>query len=240
MPGYISHTLMAKDVYKRLNNENVNLNYMITFSLGGDLSKYSKCRKDSHDIKQDEFIHSMADYMKKNNLIDDKELLGVLYGHICHYVMDDMLHPFIRKINNSCVKNKKNHTLIEGYYDNYLLNKKENTSVDKYNNNLLFKGKVNKKVKDMINYAYKKTYDVKNVSYYYKFNLSLYKKIKYLYKLVKLDKLKKYSGYDEFRSNNKSIDLINYDTTNLDSLYESSVNKALEYIEEIDKYLKYY
>ena len=240
MPAYISHTLMAKDVYNKLEDKNVDLNYMITFSLGGDLCKYSKCRKDSHNIKQDEFIHSMADYMKKNNLIDDKELLGVLYGHICHYIMDDMLHPFIRKIDKSCIKNKNNHTLIEGYYDNYFLNKKEGINVDKYDNKLLFKGKVNKKVKDMINYAYNKTYNTKNVSCYYRFNLSLYKKIRYLYKFIKLDKLKKYSGYDVFRSNNKNIDLINYDTANLDSLYESSVNKAIEYIEEIYKYLKYF
>ena len=57
MPAYISHTLMARDVYNKLDND-VNLNYMITFSLGGDLCKYSKCRKDSHNIKQKEFIYS--------------------------------------------------------------------------------------------------------------------------------------------------------------------------------------
>ncbi len=239
MPAYISHTLMSKDVYNKLNNKEVNLDYMVTFSLGGDLCKYSKCRKDSHNIKQKEFIYNMADYLKENNLKEDPILLGVLYGHICHYVMDDMLHPLIRNIDKSCVKNKSNHTLIEGYYDNYLLDKKLNTSVDKYDNRVLFKGRINKRVSNMINYAYKKTYDTKNVSLYYKFNLFLYKKIKYLYKIFKLDTLKKHSGYNEFRDNNRSIDLLNYGVINLDSLYDESVNKALEYIEEIDKYLKY-
>jgi len=239
MPAYISHTLMARDVYNRLDNKEVNLDYMVTFSLGGDLCKYSKCRKDSHNIKQKEFIYNMADYLKENNLKEDSMLLGVLYGHICHYVMDDMLHPLIRNIDKSCVKNKNNHTLIEGYYDNYLLNKKLNISVDKYDNRVLFKGRVNKNVSNMINYAYKKTYDTNNVSLYYKFNLFLYKKIKYLYKIFKINTLKKYSGFNEFKDNNRSIDLLNYGVVNLESLYNESVNKALEYIDEINKYLKY-
>ena len=239
MPAYISHTLMARDVYNKLDND-VNLNYMITFSLGGDLCKYSKCRKDSHNIKQKEFIYNMADYLKNNKLIEDPILLGVLYGHICHYVMDDMLHPLIRNIDKSCTKNKNNHTLIEGYYDNYLLRSKLNTTVDRYDNRVLFKGRVNKNVSNMINYAYKKTYDTNNVSLYYKFNLFLYKKIKYLYKIFKIETLKKYSGFNEFKDNNRSIDLLNYGTVSLDSLYNESVTKALEYIEEINKYLKYY
>ncbi len=238
MPAYISHTLMAKDVYNKLDND-VNLDYMITFSLGGDLCKYSKCRKDSHNIKQKEFIYNMADYLKKNKLIEDPMLLGVLYGHICHYVMDDMLHPLIRNIDKSCTGNKNNHTLIEGYYDNYLLRSKLNTTVDRYDNRVLFKGRVNKNVSNMINYAYKKTYDTNNVSLYYKFNLFLYKKIKYLYKIFKINTLKKYSGFNEFKDNNRSIDLLNYGVVNLESLYNESVNKALEYIDEINKYLKY-
>ena len=239
MPAYISHTLMARDVYNKLDND-VNLNYMITFSLGGDLCKYSKCRKDSHNIKQKEFIYNMADYLKENNLKEDPILLGVLYGHICHYIMDDMLHPLIRNIDKYNNKNKNNHTLIEGYYDNYLLRSKLNTTVDRYDNRVLFKGKVNKNVSNMINYAYKKTYDTNNVSLYYKFNLFLYKKIKYLYKIFKIETLKKYSGFNEFNDNNRSIDLLNYGTVSLDSLYNESVTKALEYIEEINKYLKYY
>ena len=30
MPGFVSHTIMAKDVYDKLNNKDVNLNYMMT------------------------------------------------------------------------------------------------------------------------------------------------------------------------------------------------------------------
>lgn len=227
---------MARDVYNKLSNKNVDLNYMLTFSLGGDLCKYSKCRKDSHRIKQDEFIYTMADYLKENNLIDDKECLGVLYGHICHYIMDNEIHPLVRKIDKSCVKNKKNHTLIEGYYDSYFVSNKYKLRVDKYDNNLLFRGKMNKKVSNMVDYAYKETYGVNNVSNYYKLNIWLYKKIKYLYKIVGIKLLKKYSGFNNFIKDNKNIDL--FDNKNIDVLYEKSVKKAVNYINSINKYLK--
>lgn len=234
MPGYVSHTIMARDVYNELNNKNINLNYMLTFSLGGDLCKYSKCRKDSHRIKQDEFIYNMADYLKENNLVKDSECISVLYAHICHYVMDDIVHPLVRKVDKITVRNKKNHTLIEGYYDNYLSTTKCNLRVDKYDNNILFKGKMNKKISNMINYTYLKTYGVDNVSKYYKFNIWLYKKIKYLYKVFGINLLKKYSGFNKFMNDNKNINLI----SNLDELYDESLNKTINYIKKVNKYLE--
>ena len=32
MPAYVSHTIMAREVYKKIDNKNVNLDYMVTFS----------------------------------------------------------------------------------------------------------------------------------------------------------------------------------------------------------------
>ena len=62
MPSYVSHTIMAKDVYKKINDKKVDYNYMVTFSLGGDLCKYSKCRYESHNIKQEDFLYSLCDF----------------------------------------------------------------------------------------------------------------------------------------------------------------------------------
>ena len=45
MPAYISHTVMAQDVFDKIGNRNVNIDYMLTYSLGGDLAKFSKCNR---------------------------------------------------------------------------------------------------------------------------------------------------------------------------------------------------
>ena len=250
MPAYVSHTIMARDVYEKINNKNVNLDYMITFSLGGDLSKYAKCRRDSHKIKKDEFIFNICDYMIKNNLVNDSECLGFLYGHICHMIMDDVMHPLIRKIDKSCIKNKNNHTLIEGYIDNYLVKYKYNKTIDKYDNKVLFKGKINKKISNLINYVYDITYNCKNVSRYYKFNVFLYKKIRYLYIFFGKKILMKMSGFNKFIKNNRNINIlnnnhkicyINYlgynEDDNIDYLYEESVFLAVAYINNVNEYL---
>lgn len=250
MPAYVSHTIMARDVYERISNKNVSLDYMITYSLGGDLCKYAKCRRDSHKIKKDEFIYNMCDYIKDNNLTCDSECLGVLYGHICHVIMDDILHPLIRKIDKTCVRNKNNHTLIEGYIDSYLVKYKCNKSIDKYDNKVLFNGRMNEKVSKMIDYVYDKTYNCKNVSRYYKFNIFLYKKIRYLYKIFSVSMLKRISGFNKFINDNKDIDIFNNDSRiyykdylgyeNNDSvieLYDESIEMAIIYIGYVNKYL---
>ena len=59
--------------------------------------------------------------MKENNLVNDKECLGFLYGHICHLVADTIIHPLVRKMDRVCRENtnkkKSYHTLVEMYYD---------------------------------------------------------------------------------------------------------------------------
>ena len=137
MPGFVSHTVMAHDVYRKIDSSKVDINYMVTYSLGGDLCKYAKCRYDSHHTDMDKFIYTMADYIKDNKLENNKKVMGVLYGHICHYVMDSVIHPLVRKVDKSCVKNKNNHTLIEEYYDSYLV--KERYKIDNINLELLRK-----------------------------------------------------------------------------------------------------
>lgn len=250
MPAYVSHTIMAREVFEMINKKNVNLDYMITYSLGGDLCKYAKCRRDSHKIKRDEFIFNMCNYMIKNNLTNDGDCLGVLYGHICHYIMDDIMHPLIRKIDKCCVSNKKNHSLIEGYIDSYLVKFKYNKNIDKYDNKLLFKGKMNKKITKMLDYVYFETYDTKNVSRYYRFNIFLYKKIRYIYKLFSINYLKRISGFNKFIKENNKVDILNschsvlYDdylgyesNQSIIELYNESVELACIYIGYINKYL---
>jgi len=251
MPTYVAHTMMARDVYKKLNNKNVSLDYMLTYSLGGDLTNYSKARYDSHHKKRKEFFQNMAIYIKENNLQNDPESLGVLYGHICHYALDDTAHPLIRKVTKACKPNKNNHSCIEYYYDMYLTKKRYNIPINKYNNKELFKGKPNKKVSKILDYTYEKTYGHKHISKYYRLNIFIYKKIRYVYKIFGLNIVKKILGLTKFLELNKDIDLLNknnkiiYKSINnkeeskdFESLYKESIQNALKDIKEINKLLK--
>ena len=204
----------------------------------------------SHNIKKDEFIYNICDYILQNNLVNDKDCMGFLYGHICHVVMDDVMHPLIRKVDSLCVKNKHNHSLIEGYIDSYLAKYKYKETIDKYSNEPLFNGKINKKISNLIDYVYDMTYNCRHVSRYYRFNLFLYKKIKYLYKVFGINLLKKFSGFNKFLDNNKKVDVFNNDNkifynnylgyrenNSIIDLYNESVILANLYIENVNKYL---
>lgn len=250
MPTYVAHTMMARDVHKKLKNEKVSLDYMLTYSLGGDLTNFSKVRYDSHHKKREEFFQNMITYIKDNNLQHNPEVLGVLYGHICHYALDDTAHPLVRKVTKACKPGKNNHGLIEYYYDTYLVKKRYNIPINKYNNKVLFKGKVTKKVRKTLDYAYEKTYGHKHISRYYKLNIWIYKKIKYAYMISGTKIIYKILKLNKFLETNKDIDLLNHkhkieyknikgelERESFDTLYEQSIKKALKDIKEINKKL---
>lgn len=252
MPSYVSHTIMAREVYKKINNDRINLSYMLTYSLGGDLTKFAKCRYECHKTeKREVFFNSILTYLIKNNLDNDPEVLGTVYGHLCHYAFDDTLHPLIRKLSKECEPNKKNHGYIENYYDTYLVNKKYNLPLNKYNNKELFKGKLSKKISKMLNDAYYRTFKENNISKYYKFNIWLYKKIRILFFFPGITTINKITRYKRFLIKNKTKDLLNnkhkteYIDLNgkkakddFDTLYKKSVEKAVKDIELFSKNLE--
>jgi len=209
MPAYISHSIMARDVYEKIDNNSVSLNYMLTYSLGGDLARFSKCRRECHKIRMEEFIDNMWIYMKDNKLDKDGIYLGVLYGHICHYYMDMMCHPLIRKVDKISIGvGIKSHTLIEGYIDSYLVKKKYGVDISKFKTKEIFKGKV-KCVYKMIDYVYYKTYGVKYVSFSYFLSIFLYSKIRWLFILFGKKVLRRFSKFDEYMKVNIDLDIVN-------------------------------
>ncbi len=250
MPGFVSHTIMAQEVYQKLPVKNANLKYMMTYSLGGDLCQYAKCRYASHHQDMDKFIYNMADYIKENKLTNNKIVISVMYAHICHYIMDNTIHPLVHMIDRCCQKNKKNHTLIELYYDAYLTKTILDKRIDRYVISNILPAKRNKEVKKMIDYVYQKTYNAKHISRYYAFNLWLYRKEKYLYLIFGYPLLRKMVHIDNFLTINKSIDLVNakelitYKDYQKDmckqdllGLYKLSIDRALKYIADINQYL---
>jgi hypothetical protein len=209
MPAYMSHMIMAHDVYNKIDNKNVDLNYMLTFSLGGDLCRFSKCRRISHKIKMEEFIDNIWNYIKENDLSDDSRYMGFLYGHICHYYMDMVCHPLIRKLDKiSNSVRVKSHTLIESYIDNYLVKYKYGINIEKFDTRYIFRGKV-RKIYKMIEYVYRETYGVKYVSFSYFLSIFLYSKIRWLFILFGKKILRRFSKFDEYMEVNKNLDIVN-------------------------------
>ena len=211
MPAYMSHIIMAKDVYDKIDNKKVSLDYMLTFSLGGDLCRFSKCRRLSHRIKMEEFIDNISNYIKDNDLFSDGRYMGFLYGHICHYYMDMVCHPLIRKIDKISIRTRmKSHTLIEGYIDSYLVKYKYNRDIRDINTKEMFKGNVIKLSK-MIDYIYNKTYGIKYLSISYYITKIMYSKVKWLFIIFGKKILRKISGFDKYIRINKNIDIVNSD-----------------------------
>lgn len=209
MPAYMSHIIMARDVYDKIDNKKVDLHYMLTFSLGGDLCRFSKCRRLSHKIKMEEFIDNIWKYIKDNDLSSDGRYMGFLYGHICHYYMDMVCHSLIRKIDKISIRTRmKSHTLIEGYIDSYLVEYKYNSDIRNVNTKDMFKGSVIKLSK-MIDYVYNNTYGIKYLSVSYYITKIMYSNIKWLFIIFGKRLLRKISSFDKYISINKDIDIVN-------------------------------
>lgn len=246
MPAYVSHAIMAYDVYQKIDKQNVTLAYMETFSLGGDLARFSKCRRISHKEKMEEFIDNMWEYIKKNQLINNPLYMGVLYGHICHYYMDKVCHPLIRKVDKiSTSVGVKSHTLLEGAIDAYLTYHKCKIDIEKFDTRKIFRGKV-RKVYKMIDYAYDKTYHTKHVSFSYGITKIMYSKIRWLFFLFGKKLLKKLSRFNQYLETNKDLDIVNSKreiyykdymgnpcNDSFMDLYEKSITLAVERIHHL-------
>jgi len=203
MPSHITHILLADEIYKKMTLPKFSYDYFITFSLGADLTKYSKVRKLSHKINQKELIMNMFKYLEDNNLTNDQDLLGTIYGHISHMIADKIIHELIYQESKSCLNKKlKNHLFLESHYDNYLLKEKLGFEVNKFKLKKHLKANLNK-VSKMLDYAYYQTYGYKHISLYYRLMLFVYRRLDLMY-FINIRFLKYISHYNTFLKDNYS------------------------------------
>jgi len=135
--------------------------------------------------------------------------MGFLYGHICHYYMDVVCHPLIRKIVKISINvGRKSHTLIEGYIDSYLVKYKYDRNIDNFNTRSLFRGNV-WKIYKMIDYVYYKTYGEKYVAFSYFITKFMYSKVMWLFKIFGKKLLRRVSCFDKYIASNKELDIVN-------------------------------
>lgn len=152
MPCLVTHNYFAQDVIdnlkldkkiKNILNNNIKdlsifaqstdpiLSYNIFyFGLGKSIRKnYQKTMHKKHTQK---LLLSLIKYTKTNNLTKNSQIINLIYGYICHYVLDSTIHPYIiyksgvfSKKNKSSYKYNGNHADLEVFLDCYMIYTRE-------------------------------------------------------------------------------------------------------------------
>ncbi len=210
MPSTMTHTYIAKDVYKNLDTKikrKVTEDYLdniITFSQGFDIlyfykiitrpnNKIIKLGGYCHRNKTNEFFITLTNKIKESKDINE---FTFLIGLICHYVADSTIHPYVNYLA-STMKHKNftngdGHFVIEAYIDNYFINKNENIDYRKFK---LYKYAFNARKEESIINLLNKTFE----------EVCGYSKIgEYYYKGIKdMKNFFRFFRYDRFGIKNK-------------------------------------
>ena len=188
MPSYNTHYLLSKEITNELNINSVyGTKIMLSsqvvglFSQGQDLTYANQqLFRMTHQENYLEFFSNLLSYIKDNKLYDEVTSISFLYGHIMHYALDSILHPFVYDLENKYSPFKYNHQIIEWQIDELII-KRYHTNLHSIDNRYLLDFTIYKEtIIELINKIYEETYNVNNV-------VSVYQKSQYLiYLLTKL------------------------------------------------------
>lgn len=260
MAAYLNHAQMALETYNKILKEQllkteINSKLMTAFSHGIDLSGYNYL---THNTKTQEFLLHFLSEIKQQKKIEDSTIMAMLYGHICHYFLDTIIHPYIYYIEKGTKpvlgQIVSGHLLVESYLSSYILKKRLNKYImDVPASNYFTLSPKN--CNEILNQLYYQIYKVKNVARNYQCTLML---ILFCEKVLKTtflnnqnlcEKVVSFRRYldanhltlDEIANENHQTWLHPvtgkaFDKSVLD-LYLESIEKATETIEQTNKYL---
>lgn len=224
MAGTITHAYFAEDLYKKLDDNtrkkiNCSTENLKTYAQGHDIFyfyyslnlKYGKEIREAgrtfHKKKTKLFFINMINYINNNNnLKNDPNVISFLYGYICHYSLDCTIHPYVtyksgifKRNNKETYKYNSKHSEIETYIDSYMIYKNEHINPGKFKvHQFCFNYKTDENLKKLIDYAFKKTYDIDKASNIYFRSLNI---MKNLYGLMRYDpykiKIRIYKFFDK-------------------------------------------
>jgi len=263
MPAYITHAIMGEVTYKLLLKNNylkipVNSQAIKTFSLGVDLAnRNSRHAEMAHNKDTGLLFLIMIDYIKKNKLYNNANVMAFLYGHIFHYFLDKNTHPYIYYMEMGLKKVGliSTHVFFEGVIDSYLSREILETDIFSLNgvDYCLSENVSDITLREMLDYSYKKLYQIKNMSDSYNYILNIFKTLERIVK-SKLcsnhsDGVKKILLVDEyFNMNNLNSQIIlnlNNDlwlhpvtgeehTESFEQLFNKSIEESIEAIEIVN------
>lgn len=212
MPSSVAHAFFVLDVYDKL-DKNIqeklsnSKNYLKIFSEGCDslnfynilnLKKGKYIRKNYpniiHTKDSQKFFLTLLEYIKNNKLENNNQVISLLYGFICHYVLDLTIHPFViyktgvfDSNNPSTYKYNGLHNDMEVYIDAYLTYQRlkiipKNFKMYKF---IFETSNYNKEVKNLLDNVFKEVYDMDNFSNIY---LTSLKQMENIFKRLRYDK----------------------------------------------------
>lgn len=153
---------MSLDLFKLFGKS-----FDILFFINHKLGNYA------HNNKVNLYFKNIILYIKGNNLENNSDVLAYLYGSVCHYVLDSIVHPYVfYKTGNyvykdkSTYKYKDGHGNLEYMIDAIMYQSRNNKEIYKVNlaKYIFPKLKFKKELNDIIDYAYKNTFNVENYS----------------------------------------------------------------------------
>lgn len=263
MPAYLSHAIMADQVYQIGFREDffksfVDYENIKTFSLGTDLAYYSKksCYL-SHNYRTQDFFLCMLKYIKENKLQDDSKVMAFLYGHISHYFLDVYCHPFVYYMERGLIHSTRisNHVLMEGFLSSYLCSYVLHKNFMEVKSSYFNQGDLSYiENKKMLQHLYQTVYDDPYILVSANGVLKTFSMLENFSKSGAFSKntLRKYSGFDKFLEKNyiSTLTLLNFSNKkwrnpvtgeihyeSINDLYRLAVFDTINAIDEINGYL---
>lgn len=210
MPSTITHAFFSMDLYDKFDVKKKKqfepyLDKLKTFAQGPDVFFFynifspltGKNIRDMghymHKNKTQDFFVNLICEIKSRRLEKNKEVLSFLYGFVAHYILDMTMHPYViyrsgiyNKKNKSTYKYFSNHEKTELYIDAYLiknrlLNKPSHFKTHKFALNTT---SISKKLSELLDATFYKTFNEKNVGKKY---ITSIKEMNLFYKLFRND-----------------------------------------------------
>lgn len=105
MPNYVTHAVMGDSIEIPRPRVEIDRKRLSAFSMGQDLlvSKEGALSQ-THNSKTKMFFYTLIKTIKEEKLYDNPDVLAYLYGHIMHYELDKVMHPYVYYMTNDIPK----------------------------------------------------------------------------------------------------------------------------------------
>lgn len=130
-----------------------------------------------HDNYTFNFFEILINYIKYNGYARNSEVMAFLYGTLSHYILDSNIHPFViyksgifDKNNKDSYKYNMKHEEMETMLDNYLVSLRLGIKPWKFKAHKFCFEKVefSDTFKEVIDFSFKETFGVNNMTEFYK------------------------------------------------------------------------